>query len=94
VLGDLLRHQLFHLIDEILPNKVRRILGIILLSIAAILLGFGLFLLEPAGTGDVGFGGIIVIILIFISIMVGGVGAIFLMPKSYNWFDEEDDDED
>ena len=87
MLGDLLRHQLFHLIDEILPNKVRRILGIILLSIAAILLGFGLFLLEPAGTGDVGFGGIIVIILIFISIMVGGVGAIFLMPK-LGWLDD------
>ena len=78
---------MFRLINEILPNKVRRILGIILLSIAAILLGFGLFSLEPAGTDVVGFGGIIPLILIFISIMVGGVGAIFLMPK-LGWLDD------
>ena len=68
------------LINEFLPDKVRRILGTVLLSIGVIGCLFG-WLLSMESDGVDPWGRLAVIMMISSSIMVGFVGVVFLSSK-------------
>jgi hypothetical protein len=68
------------LINEFLPDKVRRILGTVLLSIGVIGCLFG-WLLSMESDGNDPWGGLAVIVIVLPSIMVGFIGVVFLSSK-------------
>ncbi len=85
VLLDLFLIGILRAIDEMLPNKVRKIIGTILLSIGIIMSIIGVAVLATGGedtSGLGGVGGFVALILLVLGIFISIFSSIFFMTNS------------
>ena len=93
VLLDLLLVPLLSLLDDMLPNKARKIIGTILLSIGLIMSIIGVAVLglfrgleNTSGLG--GVGGFVAFLLLVLGITISIIASTFFMKNLTETFDE------